>query len=129
MIQRIQTLYLFLAGVLATVFSFVSDYTLSKIGNIDLFSISSSIALLGSGVVAIITIFLYKKRSLQINMIWLSIFMAVAGLGLYVYKDGLSNFYLDWQFYFTVVVVILLFLAKNGVKKDEALIKSSYRLR
>ncbi|MCB9227765.1 MAG: DUF4293 domain-containing protein [Chitinophagales bacterium] len=129
MIQRIQTIYLFLAGVMAAVFSFISDYALTQLQNLDLLKVSSSLSLIVSAIIALVTIFLFKNRSLQIKLIWLSIIVALAGVVLYIYTDGVQNFYLDWQFYLILVVILFLFLAKKGVQKDENLIKSSYRLR
>lgn len=129
MIQRIQTIYLFIAGILAVVFSFVNDYALTQLQNLDLFKVSSSLSLIVSAGIALVCILLFKNRSLQIKLIWLSIIVALAGVGLYIYTDGVQNFYLDWQFYLIILVVVLLFFAKRGVQKDEDLIKSSYRLR
>lgn len=129
MIQRIQSIYLIIAGIIATVFSFINDYTFSYLKDDNFLLISSSLAILLSAGVAVSTIFLYKNRGLQLKLIWLSLLLALTGLGLYIYLDGLANFYLDWQFYLIPVVLVLLFLAKKGVQKDEALIKSSYRLR
>ena len=129
MIQRIQSIYLLIASVLATIFSFINDYTFSYLKDDNFLLISSSLAILISAGVALSTIFLYKNRTLQIRLIWFSLLIALAGLGLYVYLDGISNFFLDWQFYFIPIILVFLFLAKRGVQKDEELIKSSYRLR
>ncbi|MCB0541500.1 MAG: DUF4293 domain-containing protein, partial [Bacteroidetes bacterium] len=60
MIQRIQTIYLFLAGVMAAVFSFISDYALTQLQNLDLLKVSSSLSLIVSAIIALVTIFLFK---------------------------------------------------------------------
>lgn len=129
MIQRIQTIYLLAAGIAALLFSFVNEYALQYAGSSGILNVSPSILVQLSALMALVSIFLFKNRSNQIKLIWLSIILAIAGLGLYIYVDGIQNFYLDWQFYIAFSVIVFLYLAKRGVQKDEELIRSADRLR
>lgn len=153
MIQRIQTLYLLVAvillGLMATlpIAQYFSDVTetvyklgfngiRTEDGTVAGFSVLPYSILTGlCWLVALITIFLYKKRMLQIR---LSIFNIVLLLGL----QGLTFYYITaakseldaaysflLPFVFPVVAAILSFLAFRAISKDEALIRSLDRLR
>jgi cytochrome bd-type quinol oxidase subunit 2 len=146
MIQRIQSLYLLLAAAAgAAALSFdLWRATLSNgvkqsvnaSSNYLLFVLYIIIILL-----ALVTIFLFKKRKLQFR---LTIFNILFGFGALAYQyyvvqqtaDKLSTggititsaSYLPASF-LPIVIIILLFLAARGIYKDEKLIKSLDRLR
>ncbi len=129
MIQRIQSVYLFVCVVLATVFTFINEHTVLLLNSVGLEQVSPSIVTLVFSLICLGIIFLYKNRGLQIKLIWLLSFLLVGAMALYAFVDGFNNFFLDWEFYLMPVSLVLLFLAKSGVSSDEKLIRSSDRLR
>ncbi len=136
MIQRIQTVYLFLAficmGVLPFVFPLWKDaagkdfYFMMNLGYSALFGISMTLSL--------VSIFGYKKRQNQFVMNRLNIISNVILLGLFVYRSlNLSG---ETQvsekgigMFLPIVSIVLLVLANKAIKKDEDLVKSVDRLR
>lgn len=144
MIQRIQSIYLLVAGIisggLTFLFSLWSNSQTNTIYIIDLFSRNSilekSIPALFfiSALVAIVTIFLFKNRQLQFVLNRLNILINLFLLGVLVYlsqtlsgeasvsEKGIGMF-------FPIIVILLLVLANRAIKKDEDLVKSVDRLR
>lgn len=125
MIQRIQTIYLFLASVLSLAFTFLNDYFINSKMLTSLIDVSALVLAL----LSFITLMMYKNRKLQLKLSLVGIFIALLSAALYIYVDGLQFFYLDWQFYFIPLAIFAIVLARKGVKKDEALIRASNRLR
>ena len=151
MIQRIQTLYLLLVGILMTVVLFfplllfqttevyyeMDAVQLKEIGN-DQFSFSTfGLFIIGaaSALIALVTIFLYKKRIIQIR---LTIFntLLIIGFILFVFYLGYNlgkQLNAEWHptliLSFPVICLILNYLAIRGIGADEALIRSLNRLR
>ena len=123
MIQRIQSVYLFLVAMLMA----VSAIMASKV----IWWQSLVFAILG--ITSLVTIFLYKnrKRQLWIVRILLLVFILVL---VYI-------FYIQWQannfrdkmaaviYLITVVSGILASLAIRAIRKDEKLVRSADRLR
>jgi Domain of unknown function (DUF4293) len=82
------------------------------------------------GLLALITIFLYKNRKLQIRLSLLGVVLQLAVLAVYfqqikTYVQG--NFTLTSAVSFIIPVFFI--LAWLGIRKDEKLIKSMDRLR
>src|SRR5699024_5073001 len=89
---------------------------------------------------AFICIFLFKKRKLQFRLTLLNFFFAIGLVVLQYFlieqmKDGFtmnqmlnSSTYLPAAF-ISIPIIILLFLAARGIRKDEKLIRSLDRLR
>jgi phosphatidylserine synthase len=135
MIQRIQSLWLLAAAVcsfLTLKFEFYAGTNIEKHPAVlnGLSSIVFTILTAAIGVAALITIFLYKQRKLQIRIS--SICFAAAVLLITLYFLKLKNFTAGtislWSvFYFAIPV--LLILAMRGIWKDEKLIKSMDKLR
>ncbi|MBD0276468.1 MAG: DUF4293 domain-containing protein [Bacteroidota bacterium] len=138
MLQRIQSVWLFVAAAFDAVtfrFPFYSgdwmkDTTPYMIDLNARTTIWFSILTILSAVLALLTIFLYKNRKLQLRLCYLGIFLTVALLTLYFIEIG--NFYNGtvaiWVvFYFAVLVAYI--LAARGILKDEKLIRSMDRLR
>lgn len=151
MFQRIQTIFLVLAAAamliasstpLATfnynyseevVFESMGIYLNGTLNDSTwgLFAIS-----IGSSVLALITIFLYKKRMLQIR---LSIFNLVLMIGFYLffgfifYKvysvEGLLFNKIGVGLIMPLIAIILTILAIRRIGSDEALVQSLNRLR
>jgi hypothetical protein len=152
MIQRIQSFYLLLIiALLIAVFFLpvgVFDYTsgsyeytvffIKKVGiaNVDNFPIW----LLGfvcviSILLALITIFLYKKRLIQIrfcifNAFLLIIFYLIYAFFLFIGINGVKlNFDFSYGLAFPFIAFILDLLAIRAIRKDENLVKSLDRIR
>jgi hypothetical protein len=139
MIQRIQTLWLLLAAIFAFLgfkFSFYSGAivetgspeTYAKVTGIT--TIPLIIVTTAVGVLALIAIFLYKNRSLQLK---LSIGgVALQAVLLFLYYSEISQF-VRGTFSLTAIlqalVPIFFLLAAKGISNDEKIIKESNRLR
>ncbi|MDO9152220.1 MAG: DUF4293 domain-containing protein [Paludibacter sp.] len=155
MIQRIQSLYLLLIVILScfTLFSPIAglynqDETLKYIVNYkginlvettgnkyfeNVWALSAISAIVP--VIAFITIFLYKKRSLQIRLIIVNIVFMAGFYGLlfiYLWIAG-EKLHADWFLEivtaFPLVNIVLSFMAVRAIGKDIALLKSLNRLR
>lgn len=151
MIQRIQTIYLLIVVILtgfclsSSLFTFelnsdifaLTPYKLSNEAGITLkstHSLSTLFHLIFT--LGIVSIFLYKKRMLQIR---LSIFGAILNLGTYALmayyfftfsKDmNLSMGSLKIGAIFPVINIIMLILAIRSIGKDEAMVRSLDRIR
>ena len=138
MLQRIQSLWLLLAGIFAFLTVRLSIYNGTKpvkeVNEYNALNAGSSLFLLvftvALGLIPFIAIFLYKNRSMQIKL-------CLAALGVYViccvlYFMQIKQFSVGalslWSgFYF--LIPILLILAITGIYKDSRLIKSIDRLR
>jgi hypothetical protein len=136
MLQRIQTVYLLVATILA----FCSLAFDLFIQNEMVISATGHLALLISGALMIADtvapIFLYTNRSLQKRICYMAILMQVlfiVALLVTVNKTvpggirGIEGF--QMASIFPVINIILIYLAIRGINKDEELIKSMDRLR
>lgn len=85
--------------------------------------------------VGVITIFQYRKRLLQIRLNRLNIFLQVILVGgIFFFSNMIESKVLATADYgigngLPLISIILLFLANNGIRKDEKLIRSADRLR
>jgi len=139
MIQRIQTVWLFLVALCAAFTFKLPFYTGNMIGKDNVpryekltassnFLLLIFTALLIGGAIAII--FLYKNRKQQL---WLTIAAAaVSIINIIIYFSQLKKF-ISGNVSLAAVLVfaipIFLLLAANGIWKDEKLVKSLDRLR
>lgn len=136
MIQRIQSLYLFIVTALFASLFFVRLVTLNGVDfcvtdSVYMIIITAVIALLSLG-----TIFCFNNRTLQIRV---TIFNMLLMLGWYamaaflVWKSGYTTtdneLDLSIVVVFPIISIILDYLAIRGILKDEALVKSYDRLR
>ena len=138
MIQRIQSLWLLLAAACAfAVFKF-PYYTGNKLNDTALYELNATSTLLlmvttiAVGVLALINIFLYKKRSLQLKLCVLGILLEAVLIFLY-YRE-IQDFIPDKSTYSLTailhsVIVLAFVLAARGINKDSKLLKESDRLR
>jgi hypothetical protein len=143
MIQRIQSIYLFLASVVSGVLIIVFNLwkTLKEqIFVLDLFSKELftfrviPLMFITSSILSLVTIFLYKDRKLQFVIGRIIILINLFLLGLLIYlsltlpgetsvsEKGIGMF-------LPILVVLLIVLANKAIKKDEDLVKSVDRLR
>lgn len=149
MIQRIQSIYLLavtilmIVGLCNPVGSIIaSTQEISEFGNLcitfpdgskdyatwALFAILLIVALLSFG-----TIFLFKKRMLQIR---LTIFSSIMLIGYYLVLAAYifilaeeTSFNPSWSICLPFICIILNWLAIRGIGADEALVKAYDRLR
>lgn len=157
MIQRIQTVWLFLASFVLFglfVFPYVNFIdlvglgkrilvtgTFSSVNNESVRETSSVMLALVSGFVALLpllAIFQFKNRKNQIKLIGLIIVLIIV-LGAWMFSNAASKLAgisqtiqagnIGVGFFLLPVAVILLAMAIGGIRKDEKLIKSADRLR
>jgi hypothetical protein len=92
------------------------------------------IALALSVLLCLITIFLYRKRLLQIKLCITGIILQaliIAVIYMYVFRLStvLNSISYDFTVFFPFLSVILLYLAIRAIRKDEKLIRSVDRIR
>ncbi len=145
MIQRVQTIWLFLAAFLSgALYMFpLYHYTLGgtvepiiKMGAKNEYSLLLLTACMTF--LPLIGIFMFKNRKRQKGLIWLSILSSAAFVVVMLMKiQNLKNaqipatndnFALPGPI-IPVVAIVFLFLALSGIRKDDALVKSVDRLR
>jgi len=155
MIQRIQSLYLLFVAVACTLLFFfpmidytkdVMTYRLFATGMKFVGDVSGSIffwetfpllfIVLASMIMALATIFLYKKRRLQFRLVNINVLLNVllVALVFLVYSRIFENQFQipsSYQFgmYIPLISLVLLILASRAIRKDEGLVKSTERLR
>jgi hypothetical protein len=157
MIQRKQTLYLFVAGLITVILLFITFGNLStdlayykytafsvRDGTPDhtfiVSTIGNALLLMGTSVLSFITIFLYKKRKIQLQLISLNMVVVLLAIFsiMYIYPKfvfpkniNLAGAIIDYNYTILIsfVSAVSLYFAKKAVLKDEALVRSMDRLR
>ncbi|MBK3519342.1 DUF4293 domain-containing protein [Carboxylicivirga marina] len=151
MIQRIQTVYLLLSALLmGSLFFFpfaqietetneVYSFTYRGLTNTDgetiIPTLALAILLTVATFVSFISIFVYKKRVLQIRLCGLNMALLLGSTGMIYFLGtqliddltGVLNYKITTAF--PVIAMILTFLALRAVAKDIALLKSMDRIR
>ena len=127
MIQRIQSIYLFIAALISGVLIFFVSLWSNEV-------ILALAMFLGSAVLSLVTIFLFKNRKLQFVLGRVNILLNFFLLGVFVYwtltvpgemeisEKGIGMF-------IPVLSIVFLVLANKAIKKDEDLVKSVDRFR
>lgn len=136
MIQRVQTLWLLLAAACAVAsfkFSFYSGTNAKGLSPYELNAGENLLLILFTllvGSLALITIFCYKKRTLQLRLCVLG-FALEALLTLLYYREvqTFSKGTYSLTAILQSVIVIAFFLAARGINRDERMVKDSDRLR
>lgn len=138
MIQRVQSIWLFLASACAALTyyfpfyvgnSLINDMSvieeLKATSNPFLLVLTATVALL-----SLITIFLFKNRRLQLRMAIVTLILQIINLVIYFQKMGDYNRgALTLTSIFAFLVPVFLFLAISGIRRDQNLIRSVDRLR
>ncbi len=136
MIQRIQTFYMALAGIISGVLPWLltlyRDADGASVFAVDVPAVL--ITFLGVAVLAFISIFLYKKRQNQFVLNRLNLIVNLFLLGFFVYRSlNLSGETVVSEkgigMLIPVFSIVFLVLANRAIKKDEDLVKSVDRLR
>ena len=150
MIQRIQSLFLLGVVILSIVLMYVPVYELvnenvpltppdgTEVANTTFTIFNSAILAIINGAVcalALVSIFLYKNRNLQVRAINLALLLTCGLIGLLFFSaDSMSTtlqakvHYLYGP-YIPVILAIFLFAAIRYIKRAEALVRSADRLR
>lgn len=149
MIQRIQTIYLFVSAVLSVVALcmpvgyFYTDTAVSQLTALSVTASDATVdytpwplcALLSVSVLLpFVAIFLYKKRMKQIRVTaWGSVtllFSIVAAVVcVYSLSPSYGNFTPSWTVCLPVISLICNWLAIRGIRKDEKLVRSYNTIR
>ncbi|MGM0392660.1 MAG: DUF4293 domain-containing protein [Bacteroidota bacterium] len=136
MIQRIQSIYLFIAALISGVLIFFVSLWSNEAGEpVYVEDVIPALAMfLGSAVLSLVTIFLFKNRKLQFVLGRVNILLNFFLLGVFVYwtltvpgemqisEKGIGMF-------IPVLSIVFLVLANKAIKKDEDLVKSVDRFR
>lgn len=136
MIQRIQTLYLFLASVITAGLIFVFHLWTNNEGA-KVFALDNYTYLgmfFGSALLSLISIFSFKNRKFQFVLGRLNIILNFILLGVFVYQSlnvsGETNVSEKGiGILLPIFSIVCLVLANKAIKKDEDLVKSVDRLR
>lgn len=137
MIQRIQTVYLLLVIVAIVAFIFI------PFGGIEIQGIQGILIIkeivyfllmsLGIGIIALVAIFLFNNRKLQMKIVKINIFITIILIGLFVYNlianIGVNRYTFGAGAVFPIFILFFNFLAYSGIKADEKLVNSMDRLR
>lgn len=152
MIQRIQSLYLLLAAALMSltlfmpIATFVVDsqtYVLTAFsltcGELSQSTIWLGIILVIATALPLITIFLFKRRTLQIRLCAVEIVLLVGSLVLVALYYWLTSRLFEglviehrqfgWAAPMPIVALVLSYLASRAIFKDEVLVRSLDRIR
>lgn len=135
MIQRKQSIYLFLAALVSGISTWVADLWKvarewmqpeDNLATFLLFGVSALLSLL--------TIFLFKNRRMQMRLNSLNIFLNILLIGYLTYVlSALPGGFSDSEKGIGLLVpfasIVLLFIANRFIKKDEKLVKSVDRFR
>ncbi|MBP6532245.1 MAG: DUF4293 domain-containing protein [Bacteroidia bacterium] len=149
MIQRVQSLFLLGVVILCLILMYVPIYELVPLNDAmtlaagqaanTKFTIFNSaiLAIMNGaiGVLALISIFMYKNRNLQIRASNLALLINCGLIGLLFFSaDSMSTTFQSkvhylYGSYLPVIIAIFLFLAIRFIKRDDALVRSADRLR
>ena len=143
MIQRIQTVWLLLASIAifaslkipfyaGNISTTAVDGTIVKTWT-ELNGMSNLIAnilTISTGVIALISIFLFNNRKLQLRFVVVSIFLEI--ILMFNYESNIKKF-AEGQYsigaLLPLLAVLLFFLAARAIRKDNKIIAESNRLR
>ena len=83
------------------------------------------------GVIALLTIFIYKRRKHQVRHCWFMIFLLIIELSFinFIIRFINPNDHASIGAYLPIAAILLCFLAKRAIKKDDELVRSVDRLR
>lgn len=158
MIQRSQSIYLFLAAIAGLLTFFLafshflsSGVKLAEYAAFGVFNVQSDLVEMSgpflfptwvmslfATLIPALAIFMFKKRPVQLQFTRLGflinlgfivyLFFATDSIHAQLYSERVEILY-HAGFYMPVIAIAFLFLAMRGIKKDEALVKSLDRIR
>lgn len=141
MIQRIQTIWLAIAAICGFAMARVPLFTATltdgtKRNYLASESLLSFALIIGIACLSTVAIFLFKNRPTQYKLTIIGALLSMVVIGLQVYS--VENFKstvsivqgtYQWGGLLPIAMMIFLFMASGGIRKDEKLIKSLDRLR
>ncbi len=138
MIQRIQSIYLFLSAICMALLSFLplgkfstEDPALATAESTDILPLF--IAVLVATGITFLSIFLFKNRVLQKKIVLLGLVAVLASIGLMIFYFFVEETTKLIQYFppslLSIVSIVLIVLAIRGITKDEKLVRSIDRLR
>lgn len=152
MIQRVQSIWLFLAGITILLILIVPIKGVQT-GDVDTYvkgtglftskgtsvqKIESftplTISLIAVGLLCLVNIFNFRNRTLQKRVIWIAMALIVI-LSFWINQhtgklpEPISKRYFGVGSFLPVLALIFCALASRGIRKDEALLRSADRLR
>mgnify|MGYP003238862894 FL=1 len=151
--QRIQTLYLLLSGVTATLLLLLTLFTVTPAGqetiyvanftglivtgwtSIKYFNLVTFVLTALVTILSFVTIFLYKRRKLQIRLTIVGLLLMVAAIVAFAYmlwrQADLMQATTHIRFWIILPIINLLcqYLAMRNIIKDDILVRASNRLR
>ena len=131
MIQRIQSIYLFVAAISMTLISFkVPVYTLNETLFMAQDDTKMFVLTIVGAIFSLLGLFMFKNRKFQLKLIRLTILIQmIIGIRLFVlfnkFEVVLNNSFL----FLLAFTLIALIMAYRGVKKDDDLVRSVDRIR
>ena len=141
MIQRIQSLWLLLAGVASLLTFKYSVYSGNKIGTdnvkkfVELNAMPNFFIMVLTGInalIAIVAIFMFKNRKLQLRLSIIGIVLSVLNLVIYFYETG-KVIETEGKYALTAIIAIAIpiffIFAARGIHADDKLVRDSDRLR
>jgi len=134
MIQRVQSLYMILLAIINFTLIFLIDSSSanslpeSYFGEFR-FYINEYFFFEIITLFFVITIFLFKKSKIQLNVLRFIGVALVFGLINLLDERSFQDSFKDPGLYYFIISLILIFMTFKGIKKDQAIISSSNRLR
>lgn len=137
MIQRIQSVYLFLAAVAALLLLIlpIGALSLESAPELDMVKATEVMALMALALVmvslSLFAVFLYAKRGLQIQVGGLGLLSAVAFVAVFLagFASQFDAFRPMAGAAMPVLYIVFVLLAIRGIRADEKLVKSMDRFR
>lgn len=129
MIQRIQSLYLLIAFVVGViVFNLSINIEFDELMNQ---TYRDNYGFLIAPVLSLLSLFLFKKRSLQSLAVLIISLQQLLQIGLLLPSFDLSDNinFTEIALLLSFITVVLSWLARRGIRKDEALVRSVDRIR
>lgn len=141
MLQRIQTIWLFLAAACVLISLKISFFAGNIISPADqtiksylevngMYNLTNNILTITVAVMAIISVFLYSNRKLQMRLIYAAM---VCELALMFSYESIIRKFTEGNYsvgsLLQLVVMIFFVLAQRGIRKDNKIIEESNRLR
>lgn len=136
MLQRIQTIYLFLAALISGGLIFLLSLWKNSNGE-HVYAEDQPMVLvmfLASAALSLVSIFMFKNRKLQFVLGRINILLNFFLLGVFVYWSLSLPGEMDISekgigMFVPIISIVFLVLANRAIKKDEDLVKSVDRLR
>lgn len=139
MIQRVQSIYLLLAGLALIVLLFLPvGYQIQESGATVSIAMSQNLPTVTLSIltviISLITVFQYKNRGFQLKLASVSILFALlTTISIAVFQFITGNTLLTAPNFipygFAVFAIVFLFLAYRGIDADDKLVRSMDRLR